>query len=113
SSDNPYTSFFGGPLSLAEGAARHDGSLPWHPWVGAAASLELLVEWQQAGALEEPVALARLQRRGRQREGGKRDRAAGRRTGDALGRARETQPSRTASAVSFATSSSAARSSAA
>lgn len=58
-SDNPYTSFFGGPLSLAEGAARHDGSLPWHPWVGAAESLELLVEWQQAGALEEPVTLAR------------------------------------------------------
>lgn len=59
SSDNPYTQFFGGPLALAEGAAQYDGSLAWHPWIGAAESLELLVEWQSAGALEEPVALAR------------------------------------------------------
>ncbi|HET9852046.1 MAG TPA: aminotransferase class V-fold PLP-dependent enzyme [Candidatus Limnocylindrales bacterium] len=58
-SDNPYTVFFGGPLSFAEGAARHDASLPWHPWVFAATSLELLVEWQAAGHLEEPVQLAR------------------------------------------------------
>jgi selenocysteine lyase/cysteine desulfurase len=58
-SDNPYTQFFGGPLSLAGGAAQYDASLPWHPWVGAAESLELLVAWQAAGALEEPVALAR------------------------------------------------------
>ena len=29
------------------------------PWLGAAESLELLVDWQAAGALEEPVALAR------------------------------------------------------
>lgn len=58
-SDAPYTQFFGGPLTLAEGAARYDGSLAWHPWLGAAESLELLVEWQAAGALEEPVALAR------------------------------------------------------
>jgi selenocysteine lyase/cysteine desulfurase len=58
-SDNPYTQFFGGPLSLADGAAQYDASLSWHPWVGAAESLELLVEWQEAGVLEEPVALAR------------------------------------------------------
>src|SRR5262245_19038552 len=58
-SDDPYTKFFGGPLALADGAARHDSSLAWHPWVGAAESLELLVEWQAAGWLEEPVALAR------------------------------------------------------
>lgn len=58
-SDNPYTQFFGGPLTLAEGAAQYDASLAWHPWVGAAESLELLVDWQAAGALEEPVRLAR------------------------------------------------------
>ena len=59
SSDAPYTSFFGGPLLLADGAARFDASLAWHPWVGAAESLELLVEWQAAGALDAPMALAR------------------------------------------------------
>jgi len=58
-SDAPYTSFFGGPLTLANAAAQYDASLAWHPWVGAAESLELLVEWQAAGALEEPLALAR------------------------------------------------------
>ncbi len=57
-SDAPYTQFFGGPLALADGAARYDGSLAWHPWLGAAESLELLVDWQSAGALEEPVRLA-------------------------------------------------------
>jgi selenocysteine lyase/cysteine desulfurase len=58
-SDNPYTQFFGGPLALAEGAAQYDASLSWHPWIGAAESLELLVEWKLAGALDAPVALAR------------------------------------------------------
>ena len=58
-SGDPYTQFFGGPLALADGATQYDGSLPWHPWIGAAESLELLVEWQAAGVLEEPVALAR------------------------------------------------------
>jgi selenocysteine lyase/cysteine desulfurase len=58
SSDNPYTQFFGGPLSPAPGAAQYDSSLAWHPWVGAAESLELLAEWQAAGALEEPLRLA-------------------------------------------------------
>jgi selenocysteine lyase/cysteine desulfurase len=59
SSDNPYTQFFGGPLMHADGAARYDASLAWHPWVGAAESLELLVGWQAAGALEAPIQLAR------------------------------------------------------
>jgi hypothetical protein len=58
-SDDPYRTFFGGPLSLAAGAAQYDASLAWHPWLAAAESLELLVEWQAAGYLEEPVALAR------------------------------------------------------
>ena len=30
-SDDPYRTFFGGPLSLAQGAAQYDASLPWHP----------------------------------------------------------------------------------
>lgn len=59
SSDAPYSHFFGGPLALAEGAARYDVSFGWITWLGAAESLELLVEWQAAGALGEPVALAR------------------------------------------------------
>src|SRR5262245_18127764 len=59
SSDAPYTSFFGGPLAFADGAAHYDASLAWHPWVGAAESFELLVAWQAAGALEAPVGLAR------------------------------------------------------
>ena len=58
-SNDPYTQFFGGPLQLADGAAQYDASLAWHAWVGAAESLELLVQWQEAGWLEEPVALAR------------------------------------------------------
>ena len=58
-SNDPYRTFFGGPLSLAAGAAQYDASLPWHPWVGAATALELLAEWAGAGALEEPIALAR------------------------------------------------------
>lgn len=58
-SDGPYSHFFGGPLALAEGAARFDVSFGWIPWLGAAESLELLVDWQAAGALDEPVALAR------------------------------------------------------
>lgn len=59
SSDAPYTNFFGGPLQLADGAAQYDASLPWHAWIGAAESLELLADWQASGALEEPVRLAR------------------------------------------------------
>ena len=57
--DEPYARFFGGPLTLAEGAAQYDVSLAWFDWLGAATSLELLVEWQATGALAEPLALAR------------------------------------------------------
>jgi selenocysteine lyase/cysteine desulfurase len=59
SSDAPYSHFYGGPLALAEGAARYDVSFGWITWLGAAESLELLVDWEAAGALSEPVALAR------------------------------------------------------
>jgi selenocysteine lyase/cysteine desulfurase len=58
-SDDPYMSFFGRPFALAEGAARYDVSFGWITWLGAAASLELLVDWQASGALKEPVSLAR------------------------------------------------------
>jgi selenocysteine lyase/cysteine desulfurase len=34
-------------------------SFGWISWVGAAESLELLVEWQAAGAFDEPLSLAR------------------------------------------------------
>lgn len=56
--DQPYGRFFGGPLTLAPGAARFDVSLAWFPWLGAAESLELLVTWQAAGALKDPLRLA-------------------------------------------------------
>ena len=59
SSDDPYSHFFGGPFALAEGAARYDVSFGWITWLGAAESLELLAQWQAAGALDEPMALAR------------------------------------------------------
>lgn len=44
--------------SVAPGAARLDVPLAWLPWVGAVASLELLLEWQAVGALEEARVLA-------------------------------------------------------
>ncbi|HEV2108928.1 MAG TPA: aminotransferase class V-fold PLP-dependent enzyme [Thermomicrobiales bacterium] len=46
-----YGRSFGGPLTLAQDAARFDVSLGWHAWVGAKASLELLAGWQRDGAL--------------------------------------------------------------
>jgi selenocysteine lyase/cysteine desulfurase len=59
STSSPYAVAYGGPLSQAGDAARFDVSLAWHAWAGAAVSLELLVEWQAAGLLEEPLSLAR------------------------------------------------------
>lgn len=52
SADQPYARYFGGPLTLAADARRFDVSRAWFPWVGAATSLRLLVEWQAAGAFE-------------------------------------------------------------
>ncbi len=40
--DDRYGRFYGGPLTLAEGAAAFDLSLSWHCWVGARQSLELI-----------------------------------------------------------------------
>lgn len=59
STRSPYASFYGGPLDVAPNAARYDVSLAWFSWAGAAVSLELLADWQQAGLLEHPLSLAR------------------------------------------------------
>ena len=55
---DPWGTFFGGPLALAETAARFDVSLAWLPWVATTESTRLLAEWSRAGALAEPLALA-------------------------------------------------------
>jgi selenocysteine lyase/cysteine desulfurase len=58
SADLPYGRYFGGPLTLAPDARRFDVSRAWFPWVGATASLGLLVEWQAAGAFDAVRGLA-------------------------------------------------------
>ena len=59
STSNPYGQYYGGPLDLAPTAARFDVSLAWFAWAGAAVSLQLLVEWQRQGLLDEALRLAR------------------------------------------------------
>jgi selenocysteine lyase/cysteine desulfurase len=59
SAPDAYGVHYGGELDLAPGAARFDVSLAWFSWAGAAVSLELLVNWQRNGLLDEPVQLAR------------------------------------------------------
>lgn len=54
-----YSRSYGGPLTLANDASRFDVSLAWHAWVGARPALELLVQWQQEGALEAVLDLSR------------------------------------------------------
>lgn len=58
SADQPYARYFGGPLTLAPDARRFDVSRAWFPWVGATASLRLLIEWQAAGAFGAVRSLA-------------------------------------------------------
>lgn len=58
STPDPYGTFFGGPLDLADGAAAFDVSVAWLPWVGAAVSLGLLREWSADGWLDGPRRLA-------------------------------------------------------
>ena len=58
SARDPYGVHYGGGLDLAKSAAQFDVSLAWFSWVGAAVSLQLLVDWQKQGFLEEPVKLA-------------------------------------------------------
>jgi selenocysteine lyase/cysteine desulfurase len=59
STTDPYGTYYGGPLNVAPTAARFDVSLAWFAWAGAAVSLQLLVDWQRQGLLEEVVGLAR------------------------------------------------------
>lgn len=56
---DPYGRYTGGPLTLADDAARFDVSVAWLPWVGAAVSLELVKQWSDDGRLERPKDLAR------------------------------------------------------
>jgi selenocysteine lyase/cysteine desulfurase len=49
--DDPYGRYVGGPLTLADTAARFDTSMAWHLWVGAATSLGLIDEWNGDGRL--------------------------------------------------------------
>jgi len=59
SATEPYGRFFGGPLTLALGAAQFDVSLAWIPWVGATESLRLLADLHRSGQLAQVNALAR------------------------------------------------------
>jgi selenocysteine lyase/cysteine desulfurase len=56
--DDPYGRFVGGPLALADSAARFDVSMAWHLWIGAAASLDLVQRWRRAGVLDTVVGRA-------------------------------------------------------
>jgi selenocysteine lyase/cysteine desulfurase len=59
STSAPYATYYGGPLQVADTAARFDVSLAWFAWAGAAVSLQLLVDWQRQGVLDQVVGLAR------------------------------------------------------
>jgi len=48
--DDPWTTFFGGPLRLAADASRFDVSLAWLPWVATTESVRLAAEWRRSGA---------------------------------------------------------------
>ncbi len=58
-SHDPYGVYYGPPLDLPDSAARFDVSLAWFDWVGAAASLELIRQWQLGGELDAVKELAR------------------------------------------------------
>ncbi|MDG4798561.1 aminotransferase class V-fold PLP-dependent enzyme [Micromonospora sp. WMMD1082] len=55
---DPYTSYYGPPLRLAEDARRFDISPAWFSWVGAAPALDLLLEIGVPAVREYDVALA-------------------------------------------------------
>lgn len=54
-----YGRSYGGPLDLADNAARFDVSLAWHSWAGARPALDLLVEWGHRGEFERVLELSR------------------------------------------------------
>jgi selenocysteine lyase/cysteine desulfurase len=55
---DPWTRFFGGPLELADDAARFNVSLAWLPWVATVESLRCIAAWRRDGALRPVLALA-------------------------------------------------------
>jgi selenocysteine lyase/cysteine desulfurase len=55
---DPWARYVGGPLTLAEDAARFNVSLAWLPWVATVESTRLIADWSQDGTLDEPLRLA-------------------------------------------------------
>jgi len=55
---DPWTRFFGGPLTLADRASRFDVSLAWLPWAATVESVRLIATWCRDGTLAEPLELA-------------------------------------------------------
>jgi selenocysteine lyase/cysteine desulfurase len=55
---DPWTRFFGGPLELADDAARFNVSLAWLPWVATVESLRCVTSWRREGALRPVLELA-------------------------------------------------------
>jgi selenocysteine lyase/cysteine desulfurase len=55
---DPWSKFFGGPLVLADDAARFNVSLAWLPWVATVESLRCITAWRREGALRPVVTLA-------------------------------------------------------
>ena len=57
-SDQPFSRYFGGPLTLSSSAARFDVSRAWLPWLGASESMRLLASWRDSGLFDGARALA-------------------------------------------------------
>lgn len=55
---DPWARYVGGPLTLADDAARFNVSLAWLPWVATVESTRLVAEWARDGTLEESLRLA-------------------------------------------------------
>ena len=55
---NPWSRFFGGPLTLADDASRFNVSLAWLPWVATVESTRLIAAWSESGALAGSLELA-------------------------------------------------------
>jgi selenocysteine lyase/cysteine desulfurase len=62
--DDPYSSFYGPPLRLADDARRFDVSPAWFSWVGTAAALELLLDIGVEAIHGHDLRLANLFRQG-------------------------------------------------
>jgi selenocysteine lyase/cysteine desulfurase len=55
---DPWSKFFGGPLELADDAARFNVSLAWLPWVATVESLRCVTAWRREGSLRPVLELA-------------------------------------------------------